>query len=65
MSGPLTTELLVPGMPERIASGEGWEWGRDALEGKGSQRRPQKRLDRRLEEVAKRLGAVTVGYKCH
>ena len=35
-------------------------WGpvRDALEGKGSQRRPQKLLDRRL-------GAVTVGYKCH
>ena len=28
--------------------------GRDALEGKGPQRRPQKRL-----------GAVTVGYKCH
>ena len=38
---------------------------RDALEGKGAQRRPQRRLDRRLEEVAKRLGAVTVGYKCH
>ena len=33
--------------------------GRDALEGKG----PQRRFDRRLEEVAK--GAVTVGYKCH
>ena len=32
--------------------------GRDALEGKGPQRRPQKRLVRRL-------GAVTVGYKCH
>ena len=31
---------------------------RDALEGKGSQRRPQKLLDRRL-------GAATLGYKCH
>ena len=33
--------------------------GRDALEGLGTQRRPQKRLDRRLEEAAK---AVGVGY---
>ena len=30
--------------------------GRDALEGKGSQRRPQRRLGRRLEEVAKAVG---------
>ena len=30
--------------------------GRDALEGKGSRRRPQKRLDRRLEEVATAVG---------
>ena len=29
---------------------------RDAFEGKGPQRRPQKRLDRRLEEVAKAVG---------
>ena len=29
---------------------------RDALEGKGTQWRPQKRLDRRLEEVAKAVG---------
>ena len=29
---------------------------RDALEGKGLQRRPQERLDRRLEEVAKAVG---------
>ena len=36
---------------------------RDASEGKGPQRRPQRRLGRRLEGVAKRLGAVTVGYK--
>ena len=35
-------------------------WGgggtRDALERKGSQRQPQKRLDRRSEEVAKAVG---------
>ena len=29
---------------------------RDAFEGKGPQRQPQKRLDRRLEEVAKAVG---------
>ena len=29
---------------------------RDAVEGKGPRRRPQKRLDRRLEEVAKAVG---------
>ena len=29
---------------------------RDALQGKGPQRRPQERLDRRLEEVAKAVG---------
>ena len=29
---------------------------RDALEGKGPQRRPQQRLDRRLEEVAEAVG---------
>ena len=29
---------------------------RDALEGKGPQRGPQKRLDRRLEEVAEAVG---------
>ena len=28
----------------------------DALEGKGPQSRPQKRLDRRLDEVAKAVG---------
>ena len=33
-----------------------WRPTRDALEGKGPQRRPQKRLDRRLEEVAKSVG---------
>ena len=31
-------------------------YGRDALEGKGPQRRPQERLGRRLEEVAKAVG---------
>ena len=30
--------------------------GRGALEGKGPQRRPQQRLGRRLEEVAKAVG---------
>ena len=30
--------------------------GRDALEGKGPHGRPQKRLDRQLEEVAKAVG---------
>ena len=36
---------------------EGREVGpRGALEGKGPQRRPQKRLGRRLEEVAKAVG---------
>ena len=30
--------------------------GRDAVEGKGPQRRPQQRLDRRLEEVAEAVG---------
>ena len=30
--------------------------GGDALEGKGRQRRPQRRLGRRLEEVAKAVG---------
>ena len=34
--------------------------GRAALEGKGSQRRPQRRLGRRLEEVAKAVGG---GYR--
>ena len=32
------------------------ERGRDALEGKGLQRRPQRRSDRRSEEVAKAVG---------
>ena len=34
----------------------GRERGRAALEGKGPQRRPWKRLDGRLEEVAKAIG---------
>ena len=34
-------------------------------EAKGPQRQPQRPLGRRLEELPKRLGAVTVGYKCH
>ena len=47
------------------ATGGGWVRGGGGAEGKGCQRRPQKRLDRRLEEVAKAWGAVTFGYKCH
>ena len=34
----------------------GFAWGRDALDGKGPQRWPQKRLDRRLQGVAKAVG---------
>ena len=34
----------------------GWPVPRGALEGKGPRRRPQRRLDRRLEEVAKAVG---------
>ena len=36
--------------------GRGGGGGRDALEGKGPRRRSQKRLGRRLEEVAKAVG---------
>ena len=41
-----------------LAGGGGGGQGtpRDALEGKGPQRRPQRRLGRRLEEVAKAVG---------
>ena len=35
--------------------------GREALEGKGPQRRPQRRFYRRLEEVAEAVGG---SYKC-
>ena len=51
---PATVHVtLVPG---RRLKGEGAINGRDALEGKGPQRRPQKRLDRRLEEGTKAAG---------
>ena len=40
-------------------NGGGGGAGRGALEGKGPQRRPRKRLGRRLEEVVK---AVAGGY---
>ena len=52
--------LVLPFQP--VCSGTGvlmscWGGeGRDALEGKGPQRRPSRRLDRRLEEVAKAVG---------
>ena len=50
------------------------EWGQSQeplLRGGGGQgcigplRRSQRWLDRRLEEVAKAVGAVTIGYNCH
>ena len=47
-SGPATTYALLAASVQ--------VWGRDALEGKGPQRRPQKRLDRRLEGFAKAVG---------
>ena len=40
----------------QAAPGAEGRLSRDALEGKGPQRRPQKRLDRRLEGVAKAVG---------
>ena len=46
----------------RVGTSGGTRWfgfgggGRDALEGKAPQKCPQKRLDRRLEEVAKAVG---------
>ena len=43
-----------PPPPEGLVAGGGG--GRDALEGEGPQRRPQKPLGRRLEEVAKAVG---------
>ena len=47
--------LAVPGRGfERASRGGGG--GREALDGKGPQRRPQKRLVRRLEEVAQAVG---------
>ena len=36
---------------------------RDALDGKGPQRQPQKRMDRRLEEVAKAVGGGYYGLQ--
>ena len=46
---------LVPNGARR-ADGGGGGGGRDAFEGDGAQRRPQRRLDRRLKEVAKAFG---------
>ena len=42
------------GPADRLA--DGGAGGRDAFEGKGPHRRPQQRLDRRLEEVAEAVG---------
>ena len=59
-AGPLMERIVQRCMPPplwRVHSGfGGWTGGRDALEGKGPRRRSQKRLDRRLEEVAKAVG---------
>ena len=57
--------ISFEGGPEGGTSSSWGLQGRDALEGKGPQRRPQKRLDRQLEKVVKAVGAVAVGYKCH
>ena len=46
---------LTEGPPHGQTSVGGWG-GRGALEGNGPQRRPQRQLDRRLEEVAKAVG---------
>ena len=47
---------LRRGRRTALGEGGGGAVGRDALEGKGSQRRPQRRSDRRLEAVAKAVG---------
>ena len=60
-NGPLAwtqPQPLRPKKAESLFHGDG-VWvvgGRDALERNGPQRRPQKRLDRRLEEAAKAVG---------
>ena len=55
-SGSDLTPTLPPfGPPQEVQNVEDPK-GRDAFEGEGPQRRPQKRLDRRLEEVAKAVG---------
>ena len=63
-------DLLLQGLgPVAVAAeavrrgvGRGQGQGADASDGKGPQTWPQRRLGRRLP---KRLGAVTVGDKCH
>ena len=65
-SGSLTTATNTHRPTELRSSGAfgahrtqvsgGGGGGRDALDGKGPQRRPQRLLDRRLEEVAKAVG---------
>ena len=42
-----------------------WRQSRDALEGKGPQSRPQRRSDRRLEEVAKSVGGGYCRIQMH
>ena len=50
---PVAPTMGDPGTPR----------GRDAFEGKGSQRRPRKRLDRRLQQVAKAVGGCYCGLQ--
>ena len=55
LSGALHASSSSPG-PNHTSSSQIRVVRRDALEGKGPRRRPQQRLDRRLEEVAKAVG---------
>ena len=55
-SNPLQASCQRPPPPPQGFIGRGGRGGRDALEGEGPQRRPQKRLDGRLEEVAEAVG---------
>ena len=52
---PWARQTVVPRRWKDNAGGQGYI----------PQRSPEKRLDRRLEELTKAVGAVTVGYKRH
>ena len=52
--GPLGSKIVRMGSGIDLLRAD--SRGRDALERKGPQRRPQKRLGRRLEEIAKAVG---------
>ena len=51
-----STSTSLRDAPGLWTGGGGWVGARDALEGKGPQRRPLKRLDTRLEGVAQAVG---------